>query len=1713
MKRSRCFASTTTPNGWTVVVVAAFSALVTAAAHDNLVYTSLDQKLALLDFFNATGGAQWLQSNGWNSSSDPCSDGWFGVVCCSPGSQRGSAWSKLKQCDSTWRGRTGSSCPKDFVNHARRARAPPAADERLALNIEAALTICAIELPSNQLKGWIPDSFAALHSLQDLDLAENTLHGPLPRALSEMGQLRQVDLFSNYLSGNLPPFSQSNASLEFVDLSANAFSGQIPGAWSNFKAVQEVYINNNALTGELSGWFGAMGSLEGLDVSSNMLHGEIPSSLCSASAVVVLSVYNNSLTGGIPSSIGQLSNIVQLDAGSNKLNGSIPDTISSLVQLQGLFLDFNMLSGVLPDGLGALVQLEQLSLAANNLQGNLPTTISNCTELRVLNLNSNLFSGSLPLSWSGLAGLRQLNVAHNFVTGVVPASVLRSWRQMRFLDIADNLLYGSIPAQISQLVHLETLYLDTNSWTGPIPEELCLLTKLTAVTLSDTSLSGPIPPCIGRLAALQVLDVSESLINGTLPVSMANLTQLTYLGLERNVMHGDPLTHICHLRNLRNLYLMDNFFSGRLDPCIGQLRQLRDLLVSGNRFQGVIPQQLMQLRDLQKFDAQRNFLSGQLPGGWADLPALTFLSVAGNGLNGTLPDDIGGASMLEVLDVSSNFISGTVPLSVCSLTRLSSLFLDANQLGGTIPACLQDTASLVVLALSRNNFQGSVPQGFWSLPVLQVLSVGENPALAGPVSPSEQLKFNLPQLYQLDLSDTALSGHIMSDLHGMPRLQSLNLQRARFSGPLDTMLAMHCPHLRVLAIDENSFSGTIPALPSSLQTALIAKNDFSGGLPSLGGLANLTYFFADANPGLTAPPPDDMWGLAKLRVFSAPYCSLHGNLPRSLLQLGVWSNSSLVNITLQGNTLHGQLPELIMTADASKVGALAYQDNDHDTDRYSSGDAPYTDDQSSDSAQPSPAPGLGQPSLQLLDLSSNHLWGEIPPSWQLLGGTPLTSLKLQLNFLSGSLAPLAGLTNLTELLVLEGSVFSCWSRRWHPFMGRVQHLPDSVQRLDPEASSYQCAWTSWAAPWTAVVLLVATLAAAWLISAQLHSKMCFAYRLCKSPVGGRPVQCSGQQCAACGVRLRSALTSLQQLLHQNPSSSLGVAIFVFFGCVMLPSYTAATSLFSDPAEYRYTMVGVTRLPVVWFGGLFFALMSFLWAFAVHQSGSLQGCRRWGCCVEPRCVLPTSGAAGEAARLLGTPSRSYSGAVDKGPATNGREQTPSLITSSAVDTELQSSVSPPSAQAEAAAELTSAGSQSEPHPPQVWQLRAAIQGVMLAVFVLLAAAGDLVLVLVQNNYHDWQQHLSGAVEYVEVFAAVYRVVLFTIALPFAVVALDACALDGVEASRQAAELAAFELPPRRRPRIASYQEEAQAVQVYTKITHSFGGAQPSDGMHSSRTFVLCILLFKLAIIPLGVLLIRSEACYADFMPWVPAPTDTVRWQYEVCIVLEPVVQQTNESFALCHNDPSLKAIVSREVQVSPPLRWQFSCASAGISLFGPQMALTLAIQGVVYLMLAVVRRSCAGHTAKRLARASGVACIRETPFVCRQTTGPWHDMAPYLRRRIAMFHATQRAAIVVASVLYGVGYPLAGMAGGVALTAQATAQEMLRPGMPQNAKILPKWAVMALPMLFSGAIWFLFGPISLIADSEWPTLGPLLWGLAGVSTTAGLATLCVEYRQR
>ncbi len=245
--------------------------------------------LELVRLYNATGGDNWYNNDGWLV--DPVEE-WFGITLSGDGTRV----------------------------------------IRIKLNSNDGYT-------SNNLVGELID--LNLPQLTLLDLSINKLTNDIPD-FNHLPNLTSLNLSKNQLSGNIPNFTDL-FNLQSVELSDNELSASIPN-FSNLPKLTHLGLTNNQLSGEIPN-FSNLPNLTNLNLSHNELTGTIPD--FNLPNLIHLNLYKNDLTGIIPD-FNNLSNLTYLILSLNKLTGIIPD-FNNLHKLQVLGLHNNQLSDSLPN--------------------------------------------------------------------------------------------------------------------------------------------------------------------------------------------------------------------------------------------------------------------------------------------------------------------------------------------------------------------------------------------------------------------------------------------------------------------------------------------------------------------------------------------------------------------------------------------------------------------------------------------------------------------------------------------------------------------------------------------------------------------------------------------------------------------------------------------------------------------------------------------------------------------------------------------------------------------------------------------------------------------------------------------------------------------------------------------------------------------------------------------------------------------------------------------------------------------------------------------------------------------------------------------------------------------------------------------------------------------------------------------------------------------
>lgn len=251
------------------------------------------ERAALIEFYMALGGADWLERDFWGSER-PVGE-WHGVETDADG----------------------------------RVIRLTIYDNNLSGPLSAA--ICRLErlhtlhLSFNKISGALPEALGECRALKNLWLKGNKLTGPLPASVAVLPELEYLDIHANELAGPLPVVWDTPM-LKIFRGEDNRISGALPEALLRQPALEQLFLHNNELTGPLPAAF-----------SENL------GSLLLAS---------NQLSGPIPEGLGRLPKLTDLRLNRNQLSGSIPASLAGAPALQVLRLDHNRLNGPLPPGLG-----------------------------------------------------------------------------------------------------------------------------------------------------------------------------------------------------------------------------------------------------------------------------------------------------------------------------------------------------------------------------------------------------------------------------------------------------------------------------------------------------------------------------------------------------------------------------------------------------------------------------------------------------------------------------------------------------------------------------------------------------------------------------------------------------------------------------------------------------------------------------------------------------------------------------------------------------------------------------------------------------------------------------------------------------------------------------------------------------------------------------------------------------------------------------------------------------------------------------------------------------------------------------------------------------------------------------------------------------------------------------------------------------------------
>lgn len=268
----------------------------------------------------------------------------------------------------------------------------------------------------------------------------------------------------------------------------------------------------------------------------------------------------------------------------------------------------------------------------------------------------------------------------------------------------------------------------------------------------------------------------------------------------------------------------------------------------------------------------------------------------------------------------------------------------------------------------------------------------------------------------LDVSGWSLSGDFPADVCSyLPHLRVLRLSRNMFSGGFPASI-VNCTVLEELNMSRLYQSGRLPDFSpmKSLRILDLSYNLYEGNFPvSFTNLTNLEKLNFNENQGFNLwQLPENISRLTKLTSMVLTTCMLHGTIPASIGRM-----TSLVDLELSGNYLVGQIPAEIGQLKNLQQLELYYNQLTGSIPEELGNLTELIDlDMSVNKLTGSiPESICRLPKLRVMQLYNNSLTGEIPGAIE--SSTTLTILSLYDNFLTGKVP--RNLGQLSPMIVLD----------------------------------------------------------------------------------------------------------------------------------------------------------------------------------------------------------------------------------------------------------------------------------------------------------------------------------------------------------------------------------------------------------------------------------------------------------------------------------------------------------------------------------------------------------------------------------------------------------------------------------------------------------------------------------------------------------------------
>ncbi|KAK7858481.1 receptor-like protein 47 [Quercus suber] len=242
------------------------------------------------------------------------------------------------------------------------------------------------------------------------------------------------------------------------------------------------------------------------------------------------------------------------------------------------------------------------------------------------------------------------------------------------------------------------------------------------------------------------------------------------------------------------------------------------------------------------------------------------------------------------MNLAKTNFSGKLPASIGNLGSLTTILIWGCNFSGFIPSSLGNLTRLNSLDLSYDTFKGRIPSSYGNLVQLSSLYLTSN-EFTSPI-PSELA--NLTQLTALNLGDNKFAGQIPSSIFNLTNLKFLSLSNNYFSGTVEFDKFVKLKKLTTLYLSNNQVS-----LLESEASANRTLQKFVGIGLSQYNLRKFPNFLANQN---------------ELELLNLQGNNIHGQVPEWVWNMSLgqhpillpWTNLAILD--LSSNNIQGSLP-------------------------------------------------------------------------------------------------------------------------------------------------------------------------------------------------------------------------------------------------------------------------------------------------------------------------------------------------------------------------------------------------------------------------------------------------------------------------------------------------------------------------------------------------------------------------------------------------------------------------------------------------------------------------------------------------------------------------------------------------------------------------------------------------------------------------------------